>query len=108
MKAIRDNKTSITNIRIGKYDYLARIQPKDSRVRWNEIPPVKLSDIIPPFNVGIIDKIMEKEDTENDEDDEEIRLEMEKHMQQMQQQQEMGINTKDTRKYHIIIQTQQN
>ena len=96
MKAIRDNKTSITNIRIGKYDYLARIQPKDARVKWNEIPPVKLSDIIPPFNVGIIDEIMEKEDSEDDEDDEEIRQEMVKHMQLMQQQQEMKINTEDT------------
>ena len=80
MKAVHDDKITKTNIRIGQYDYLVRTQSNNTNTKWNEIPPLILSDKLPPFNVGIIDKMMDENEDEENDDDEEIRKEMSMHM----------------------------
>merc|ERR1711867_111949 len=69
MKDMRKmSKTPIkTNIRMGMYDYLIRTQPLDSKINWNQIPPVKIDNKkLPDWNLGIIKQINNENDDIND------------------------------------------
>ena len=49
---LHSNNTVQTTVRTGKSDFLLRQRPKGSTTPWSEIPPMKISQEIPEFEVG--------------------------------------------------------
>ena len=60
-KSLREQaKNSIqTTIRVGKNDYLLRKRDKGSSTPWADIPPLKLNQELPDFEVGTYTNILE-------------------------------------------------
>ena len=43
----------LTNIRLGRHDYILRMKEKDDNSKWSEVPQVELPQTIRPFQVGM-------------------------------------------------------
>ena len=48
-----------TNIRVGRTNFLLRVREKGQDIPWADIPPVKITQKIPQFEVGIYKDIFE-------------------------------------------------
>ena len=46
------NNQVVTNIRLGKYDYILRLKQKGDSRKWSEIPQVEFPETLRPFQVG--------------------------------------------------------
>ena len=70
-KSIRDHSqnTTQTNVRTGKSDFLLRTRTKGSNVPWNELPPVKITQVIPEFEIGIYKDIVNPQNNVQNEHD---------------------------------------
>ena len=87
-KSIRtkSNNTIQTSVRNGKYDFLLRQKMKGDPTPWGLIPPVKIEQVIPDFEIGLYKNIYtvdEKDEVEeqeeepmNEEDNEDISKEL--------------------------------
>ena len=59
-KTLRENSNEPiqTSLRTGKNDFLLRIRTKGSTQPWNEIPPLKINQIMPEFEIGNFNDIV--------------------------------------------------
>ena len=71
-KTIRENlkNTIQTNVQTGKNNYLLRKREKGSEVPWQEIPPLKIIQELPDFEIGIFKDIINGKEDENEQEDE--------------------------------------
>ena len=65
-----------TSIRIGKKDFLLRKKPRGDQTPWSQIPPLKITQDIPAFEIGVYkdifaNTISEDEDEDEDENEDE-------------------------------------
>ena len=63
-----DNRLQ-TSVRIGKKDFLLRKKIRGEDTPWSQIPPVKIAQNIPAFEIGLFKDIFENSEDEEDEDD---------------------------------------
>ena len=61
-KTLREhsNNTIQTTVRTGKNDFLIRTRPKGSTTPWTDIPPLKITQRIPEFEIGTYEDIVEQ------------------------------------------------
>ena len=90
-KTLREqaNNQIQTTIRVGKNDFLLRKRDKGDKTPWSEIPPLKLTQELPDFEVGTYTDIketmelMNRELDNNEKDDEQLSREQIEELDQV-------------------------
>ena len=85
-KTLRENasKPVQTNIRTGRNDFLLRVREKGDPTPWSQIPPLKVNQKMPQFEVGLYKTIEEMTDTESEPENEPESMEEEEELNRMQ------------------------
>ena len=69
---IKSNGNTQTTVRTGKHDFLLRHKVRGDTTPWGQIPPVKLDQNLPDFEIGLYRDIYI---TEQDEDERQTEIE---------------------------------
>ena len=85
-KTLRENasKPIQTNIRTGRNDFLLRMREKGDLTPWSQIPPLKVNQKLPHFEVGLFKTIEEMSYTDSEPDNEPESMEEEEELNRVQ------------------------
>ena len=77
-----------TSIRTGKRDFLLRQKERGNTTPWTQIPPIRIEQRIPEFEIGLFKDVFSntitKEDDEDEEEDQEDDLNMSNEMKRIE------------------------
>ena len=85
-KTLRENasKPVQTNIRTGRNDFLLRVREKGDPTPWSQIPPLKVNQKLPQFEVGLFKTLEEMSDSESEPENEPESMEEEEELNRVQ------------------------
>ena len=103
---IKSANTIQTTVRNGRRDFLLRQKNRGDLTPWSQIPPIKLEEDIPDFEIGIFKNIYSENSSETDEndhgeeeDDEDVEEEENEKMSTNEREEQQEISNEIARQY---------
>ena len=99
-KAIRDHSDGEvqTSVRTGRTDYLLRKRSKGDNTPWGKIPPIKINQEMPAFQIGLYKELYQpksrNDEPEKENDDEEMDI-LENNIREMENNKRERSNNED-------------